>query len=523
MDFLTLLVVALAAVLAGAAGGAVLAGRRTAAQMDTLRRAGETASAERAVLQERLAARELRAGEQEAAIARLQQAEDALRLQLGDVRQHLADASARREEAARGSAERDAALARAQERETALRAELSAVERQFADLKARQEEVARANQEKLEELARLREQFKGTFAELSNAALKDSKESFLKLAQESLAKLVQQGAGDLDKRKVEVEGLVKPLQETLAKVSTRIEETEVTRAKAFTELNERIQNLMQNEQLLRRETATLAEALRKPSVRGAWGELQLRRVVEFAGMVDHCHFHEQVTVGEGDRPDMVVSLPNGHKIVVDSKAPMQAYLDALNASDEAARKTLMERHVAQLRDKVRQLGQKRYSEQFEQAPEFVVLFLPSEALFSTALDLDPNLLDFGLKSRVVLATPTTLIALLLAVSCGWQQHQVAENARQMGELGRELYERIGVFAEKYATIGKRLEGAVKAYNESVASMEGRLLVTARKLNSLGGFDREQAALPGDPTVDLSPRMLTAAELTSAEPGVRGSE
>jgi len=310
---------------------------------------------------------------------------------------------------------------------------------------------------------------------------------------------------------------VKPLQETLSKVHTRIEETEVTRARSFAELNERIQTLMQNEQLLRKETSTLAEALRKPSVRGAWGELQLRRAVEFAGMVDHCHFHEQVTVGEGDRPDMVVTLPNGHQIVVDSKAPMQAYLEALNAPDDNARRVLMDRHVAQLREKIRQLGQKRYSEQFEQAPEFVVLFLPSEALFSTALDRDPELLDFGLKNRVVLATPTTLIALLLAVGCGWQQHQVAENARQMGELGRELYERVSRFAEHYAAVGKKLEGAVKSYNESVSSMESRLLVTARKLNQLGGFDKTEKENP-DPTIDLAPRPLVAPELTAASNG-----
>lgn len=409
-------------------------------------------------------------------------------------------------------AERDLLARQQQLNETMLaRADL---ERQLADIRARQQETARAAEDKIAELLRIREKMEKDLENLSAKALRQNAESFMKMAQEIFKNDREKDVSELEKRKVAVEQTVKPLQEALEKVTRQMQEVEKSRAQSFSQLDQRIVQLVQNEEQLRRETQMLSEALRKPNVRGAWGELQLRRAVEFAGMVEHCHFEEQVATNANDRPDMIVRLPNGYSIIVDSKAPMQAYLEALQTNDAELKKNLMKRHASQLRDKISQLGTKKYAESFKgETPEFVVLFLPSESLFSVALQEDAELLDYGLKHKVVLATPTTLIALLLAVSCGWQQQQVAENARQMGELGRDLYDRISKFAEHFTRVGDRLGKAVSSYNDAVSSMENRLIVTARKINELGGFDTELKKLPETAPLDIAPRIATAPELT----------
>ena len=365
---------------------------------------------------------------------------------------------------------------------------------ELAALKSARVEEQRAFEARMEDLRRIREQLSATFAELSQKALGENSAQFLNLAKENLSKLNEQNAGELEKRRLAVESMVKPLQEALAKVGQRVEDFDKSRDKSFTEMAGHMKTLAEQEDRLRHETASLGEALRKPSVRGAWGEMQLRRVVEFAGMVEHCHFDEQVAVTAQDRPDMIVNLPNGLQVVVDAKAPMQAYLEALQTADTARRDELMQTHVRQIRDRAKLLGQKKYTDQLEHTPDFTVLFLPAESLFSTALTIDPDLLTFGVENRVIIATPTTLISLLMAVSAGWQDKSITENAMQLKSECEMLYANVCTFLGHYSDIGAGLEKAIGAYNKSVGTMQSRVLPRARKIGELGGFDKDDEKL-----------------------------
>jgi DNA recombination protein RmuC len=269
---------------------------------------------------------------------------------------------------------------------------------------------------------------------------------------------------------------------------------------------------------LRQETGNLVKALRAPQTRGRWGELQLKRVVEMAGMLDHCDFFEQESTNTEEgrlRPDMIVKLPGGKNIVVDAKAPLAAYLEALEATDEDEKKRKLADHARQVRDHLKKLGQKSYWEQFQPSPDFVVLFLPGEMFYSAALEADPSLIEAGVDARVILATPTTLIALLRAVAYGWTQQALTENAERISLLGRELYERIATVAEHWSRVGKNLGEAVGAYNKSVASMETRVLVSARKFRDLkvAGDDKE---IPDLGPVEALPREVQAQELLAKE-------
>jgi DNA recombination protein RmuC len=270
-------------------------------------------------------------------------------------------------------------------------------------------------------------------------------------------------------------------------------------------IGERLDAVAKAGESLRRETQTLANALRSPNTRGQWGELQLRRVCELAGMLAHCDFDAQASVRNDDgmqRPDLVVRLPGGRRLVVDAKAPMAAYLDAATATDDGIRAARMSEHAASLRGHVQRLSAKRYWAQFTDAPEFVVLFLPGEAFFSAALEADPSLLEAAMGERVLLATPTTLIALLKAASYGWRQENVAVDAARIVALGRELQERIAVFDEQLAEVGRGLQRAVQAYNRAVGGLESRVLVSARRLGALGGSD---SVLDTPPLVDTAVR------------------
>lgn len=385
----------------------------------------------------------------------------------------------------------DLIKARQEASEKALRAFEANAE--LAALRAGAAKERESFDKRIEELKALREELSNAFGELSRKALGENSESFLKLAGERLEKLGAQNAGELEKRRAAVEAMVKPLSETLAKVGEKVEFFDKARAESFARMDEQMKSLAGQEAMLRRETQSLAEALRKPSVRGRWGEMQLRRVVEFAGMTAHCDFDEQVAVTAADRPDMIVHLPGGLDVVVDAKAPMDAFLRMVELP-EAERAALAAEHARQLRDKIIQLSSKKYQERLPLSPEFTVLFLPAESLLSAALAADGDLLEFCAKNRVVVATPTTLIALLLAVAKGWQEQAVAENARLLKDECAALYESVCVFLSHFAAMASSLKGAVDFHNDAVGSIQRNVLPKLRKLNEMGNFDRDDVAL-----------------------------
>ncbi len=326
------------------------------------------------------------------------------------------------------------------------------------------------------------------FASLSAQALRENSAVFLQLAQESLKQMQIQGNHDLAKKEKAVEDLVKPLREALEKSEAQIRRIEQERQQAYGSLTKHLETVAQTQQLLHGETRNLVQALRRPEVRGQWGELTLRRLVELSGMVEHCDFYEQLQLDTEEgrrRPDMVVRMPDGREIIVDVKTPLDAYLSAIEAADEDTRQRHLEQHARKVRERVRELAAKAYWNQFPRAPDFILLFIPGEQFLAAALDLDRALLEDALRQRIILTTPTSFVALLRAVAFGWRQEQLAANAERIREVGEELYRRLAVFADHLARLGKGLDTAVDNYNRAVGSFETKVLTGARRFTELG--------------------------------------
>jgi DNA recombination protein RmuC len=398
-----------------------------------------------------------------------------------------------------------------------LREENTALKSKQAELETLLQKERQAMGEKIVLLNEAAQKMEDAFKSLSAECLRNNNQQFLDLAKATLEKYQSEARGDLEKRQKAVEETVGPLKETLEKYKEQVQVMEMTRQQAYGSLNQYLETMAATEQRLHTETNNLVKALRSPQVRGRWGELTLRRVAELAGMSDHCDFIEQESVlsEEGRlRPDMIVRLPNKKWVVVDSKAPLQAYLDSLECPGEEERRIKLRDHARQIQSHMQKLSSRSYWDQFPETPEFVILFLPGENFFSAALEQKPDLIEEGVNLKVILSTPTTLITLLRAVAYGWRQEALAENAQAISEMGKTLYERLVKLASHFADLGRHLDKSVHFYNEAVGSLESRVLTAARRFKELGISSKAQ--VPELEPVEKNTRDLQAPEFCAEE-------
>ena len=364
----------------------------------------------------------------------------------------------------------------------------------LARVEAKYEAELKAADEKLKLLEEARDNLKDSFKALSADALSKNNESFIKLAEENLKKYQQSAKDDLEKRQQAISKTVEPVRQTLKTFSERVNKIDERRIESEGGIKKELEKLSEMHLRLDQSTNSLVKALRAPQVRGQWGEMHLRRTVEMAGMINYCDFEEQSSVetdeGQRQRPDMLIRLPNERKVVVDSKVPIAAYLDALETDSPESQSERMQAHARHLRTHIKELSTKAYWSQFDNAPEFVVLFIPNEAIFSAALEEDPSLIELGVDNKVILATPTTLIALLKAVAYGWQQEAITREAKEIAALGREIYDRLSVVIGHFVKLGKSIDQSVGNYNKAMNSVDSRLMVTARKFESLESASTE---------------------------------
>jgi DNA recombination protein RmuC len=435
---------------------------------------------------------------------------------LATLRRNAAPAEAERQA---GAAEGQVAILREQVEKAA-----ADFEKLRAELGAEREARARAETECQGTLLRLQDEkkllddargaFENTFKALSSEVLSASNRDFLQLARKSMDEILATAKGDLDKRQESISGLVKPLADSLKRYEDEVRALERHRQEAYSGLSEQVKLLASGQQQLQKETGNLVTALRKPQVRGRWGEITLERVVELSGMSDHCDFTQQVSVDSDEgrkRPDMIVHLPQGRLIVVDSKVSLEAYLTAVESRNEEERAVQLTHHARQVRAHMMSLSNKAYWDQFASAPEFVVMFIPGEPFFAAAVDYDRTLIEDGMERRVIIATPTTLIALLRAVAYGWRQEKIAENAQEISNLGRQLYDRMRVLAEHIGDIGEHLGKSTDAYNRAVGSMEHMVFPAARRFKELGAVSSDD--IPAIEPVETQARKPATPEVT----------
>jgi DNA recombination protein RmuC len=455
-------------------------------------------------------------------------------------RAHLSDVQATALAAEQRSTDLAARLAQESQQTEALRAQISAAEKDAATLTAQLESARQNIIEQRKLLDDAHQQLRQAFATVSQEVMARSNEQFLQLASQKFAQLSTEAAGTLDQRKAEIEGtielrkteiegtleqrhtqiegLLTPLRELLASYQQRVGEIEKNRVESYSMLREQLGVLAETQRTLNQQTSQLVTALRRPNARGQWGEITLKRLVELAGLSSKCDFVEQSSVDGDDgrqRPDMVVNLPGGRQIVIDCKCVLDAFLDAAGSGDDDMRKVHLQRHCQQVRSRARELSAKSYWSQFRSSPEFVVMFLPGEAFLYAAVEQDPLLIEDCLKNRVIVATPTTLIALLKAIEFGWRQEEVTQNAEEIRRHGKDLYDRISILVQHFARLGANIDSVVSQFNQTVGSMESRVLVTARKIAELGArSDRELTEVS---PVDTRPRALAApAQAAPAE-------
>lgn len=373
-----------------------------------------------------------------------------------------------------------------------LQQKISLLREKNTELSTRIDIEQKNNSEKIEALEKAKSdarlQLTETFTALSSKALKDNNEEFLKLAQENLKQYQAQAVNELEKKEKSIEHLLTPIKETLSKTEEQFRNIEKERKESQGALHKHLESMAQTQSTLQDETRKLVTALRRPEVRGQWGEMTLKRLAELAGMVEHCDFYEQeqVRTDEGAlRPDMIVRMPDGREIVVDVKTPLDAYISAIEAVDDTERQIQLTRHTKNVKQRINELADKAYWKQFKNAPDFVVLFIPGDQFLSAALDQEPSILENALARQVILATPTSFVALLRAVGYGWRQEQLAENAEHIKTVGEELYGRLQTFTDHLQKLGKSLDSGMKHYNSAVGSFDSRVLPSARKFNEMG--------------------------------------